>query len=577
MKKFSLSFAVVAAAIAASAMEIESLDGLWSFSFHENAALRDIAPDAPAPEKMPVPGCFDLSPDYYMKRGTALYRRTFEIDGEIADAFLVVKGMGVRMRAWIDGREIGRSKLAYSTVELPVGRLAPGVHTLSIALDNRIFYRNDELFMPFYDFLASGGFYHGVDLKIQRLPVELDRVFVRTRDYESGLVELCLEFKGAKNPLSIEADVSFDGASPVKVLFENGRAKLNVPGFKLWTPETPELHRVKVSVEGKGEQEARFGIRQFKCAKGRFFLNGKSVFLKGVNRHDADAQNGYATTMQSMWRDIKLMKSLGCNFVRTAHYTPSEDFLSLCDEMGILVWQECLGWGNLPWELGSKSFRDLQIEQARLMARNSINHPSVVIDAFLNEFVSSSKEGREMAGMLVDALRAEDTGHAITYAASCNATDISNDKTDFIAFNLYPSWHQNQGTATTSESMKKTVTSRFAEVTKIFRDRHGPDKPIMIGETGCYSIYGSHDPAGAQWSEEFQAEYLGNSVSFAFDNPDIQGVAVWQFSDARTYFRGGADVRTKPLGLNMAGLFDIHRREKLSARKIREIYTTRNK
>ncbi len=91
--------------------------------------------------------------------------------------------------------------------------------------------------------------------------------------------------------------------------------------------------------------------------------------------------------------------------------------------------------------------------------------------------------------------------------------------------------------------------------------------------TGCYSFYGQHDSEGAQWSEEFQAEYLSNSVDFAIKDKDIQGVAVWQFCDSRSYFRGGSDIRTRPLGCNMAGLFDIHRREKLAAKAVRKLFT----
>ena len=116
------------------------------------------------------------------------------------------------------------------------------------------------------------------------------------------------------------------------------------------------------------------------------------------------------------------------------------------------------------------------------------------------------------------------------------------------------------------------VNRRFREVVQVYRDRFGPDKPIMLGETGCYSFYGQHDPEGAQWTEEFQAEYLSNTVDFAIKDKDIQGVAVWQLCDSRSFFRGGSDIRMRPLGRNMAGLFDIHRREKLAARVVRKLF-----
>jgi len=572
-----LACAVLALACTARGVETKCLDGMWEFAFAEGKPLAEAKPDFVATDRMPVPGCYDLVPGYYMKRGTGLYCREFTLARGVPGARVRVKGMGLRMKLWLDGREIGTSKLVFSDLEFQTGPLAAGRHTLAAALDNRLFNANNEMFQPYYDYVASGGFYHGVELRLQSLPVEIDRVLVRNRDYKTGRVELELCVRNAADGTSVadvvrEAQVSFDGGAPATVRFTNGRAEMSVPNFRLWSPETPHLHSVRVAAEGFGAAEARFGVRQFTCGKGKFWLNGSPVFLKGVNRHDSDYANGYATSRISMWRDLKLIKGLGANFVRTSHYPPSDEFLSLCDEIGLLVWQECIGWQNNPAQMSNPEFIALQLEQAHLMARSTINHPSAVIDAFLNEFKSTSREGRDLAAKMVDALHSEDTGRPVSYATCRYVKELANDKTDFIAFNLYPSWHQEIGTATTHEGLSSTVRRRFREVAQVYRDRFGPDKPIMIGETGCYSFYGQHDPEGAQWSEEFQAEYLSNSVDFAIKDKDIQGVAVWQFCDSRSYFRGGSDIRTRPLGCNMVGLFDIHRREKLAAKAVRKLF-----
>ena len=553
------------------AMETLSLDGLWEFAFVEGAALADAKCDFAPTGKMPVPGCFDLSPEYRMKRGTAMYRTRLRTERDALNAYLVVKGMGLRAKFWIDGREIGSSKLAYSELEFETGPLAAGEHVVEAALDNRLFAAGSEIFQPFYDFFASGGFYHGIALKLQRVPGELDAVVVRTRDFRTGRVELEAVFKGPADE-DFNAEVSFDGGGARIVGFVDRRAEVSVPGFKTWSPENPALHVVRVAVRGRGEAAARFGIREFKCADGRFLLNGSPIFLKGVNRHDSDYADGYATSQQSVWRDLTLIKGLGANFVRTSHYPPSEEFLSLCDEAGILVWEETLGWGNGAAQLSNAEFTGLQIEQARLMARKSINHPSVVIDAFLNEFHSYLPEGKALADKMIDALKAEDTGHAVSFACSRVGNDISNDKTDFIAFNLYPAWHQERGAASTPESLKEVVQRKFGETTRMFRAKY-PGKPIMIAETGVYSLYGRRDGTAPQWSEDFQAEYLADSVGFAVENEEIQGVAVWQFADAPTFRRGGSDIRNKPMGLNMAGLFDEYRREKLAAGTIRRLFS----
>lgn len=546
-------------------METLSLDGLWDFSFSEGGVLAEATAEFTADGKMPVPGCFDMMPPWRMKRGVGSYRRTFSVWRDAPSACLVVKGMGLRARFWLDGREIGASSLAWSELEFPIGALAAGEHVLAVAIDNTPLSDDAELFRPNYDFLASGGFYHGVELSFDNR-----KLFVRTRDYTNGKVEIeAVNFRES----DFDATLLFDGKNKVAAKFRNGRALVHVPDFKLWSPESPNLHTLTINKLATNDcaLTTKFGIREFKCKGGRFLLNGEPVFLKGVGRHDSDYADGYATSRQSVWRDIMLIKGLGANIVRTAHYTPSEEFLSLCDEAGLLVWQEALGWGNGARQLANAKFAERQIEQARLMARKSINHPSVVIDSFLNECDSTSEKGRLLVRRIVDVLRTEDTGHLVTFACNRVDRDIANSETDFVAVNLYPAWHQAIGTATTHESLSDAVTNRFGAVAAKFREKY-PDKPVVISETGCYSLYGERNEAAPQWSEDFQAEYLGCSVGYALESGDFQGAFVWQFADARTYFRGGSDIRTKPLGLNMAGLFDIHRREKLAAGKIRELF-----
>lgn len=568
MKMTFLAVAALAAQV--GAMERVPLDGMWDFAFQEGGRLAAAAADFKATDKVVVPGCFDLMPKWYAKRGLAHYRRTFELKADVTRAYLVVKGMGLQGRFFVDGREVGASKLPFSTFELDCGALKSGPHTLVAALDNNLEWNPALVFQPNYDFFLSGGFYHGVELKLQTRPVELDRVVVRTRDYRTGLVELALEAKGAL-PDPVEVQVSFDGAKAQAVVFRKGRARLNVPGFRLWSPERPNLHTVRVAAADFGESATRFGIRTFETKGKRFLLNGEDVYLKGVNRHDSHPEDGYATTRTVMFRDIELMKSIGCNYVRGSHYPQTDEFLSLCDEMGLMVWEESLAWGN-GRELKDPEFIASQVEQTRLMVRNSINHPSVVISAFLNEFGSERPEGKSLCEKLVATIKAEDSGHLVTFASSHPYNGISEGACDFIAFNMYPAWHSEIGRGTTPETLQAALKKRLEDDIAYLRGKFGHDKPLIIGETGVYSIYGHHDPMGAQWTEEFQREYLETQIKNVYASREMSGFTVWQFCDARTFFRGGSDIRTKPFGYNNAGLFDRHRNPKLAARMIGEYY-----
>ena len=570
MKGTFLFAAAFAASVAFADIDSMSLDGVWDFAFERGARLA-AASEAFAPtDKIVVPGCFDLMPKWYAQRGLAHYRRTFDLSESALAGFLKVRGMGLQAKFFLDGREVAVSKLPYSTLEIPLGPLAAGRHVLVVALENFLDGNMDLVYKPNYDFYLAGGFYHGVSLRLQRKPVELDRVVVRTRNWESGEVELELRAKG-ELPASLEAAVSFDGGASSTVLFKNGRARLTVPNCRPWSPESPNLHRVSVSSEAYGAVSARFGVRTLAAHDKAFWLNGKKVWLKGVNRHESAPEDGYATSRTQMYRDIQLMKSIGCNYVRGAHYPQCEEFLDLCDEMGLMVWEESLGWGN--WlDLKNKAFIASQIEQTRMMVRESINHPSVVISAFLNEFGSEREEGRLLAERLIETIRAEDSGHLVSFASSHGWEDVCNTNTDFIAFNLYPAWHGQIGSGSTPESLSAVIRDQFNANVRFLRRTYGNDRPIIISETGCYSLYGNRDPMGAQWSEDFQSEYLANFLDISIASPEMAGFTVWQFCDSRTYFRGGSDIRTKPLGFNMAGLFDRNRRAKLAAETVKRRY-----
>ena len=267
-----------------------------------------------------------------------------------------------------------------------------------------------------------------------------------------------------------------------------------------------------------------------------------------------------------MVEDIQNLKGLGGNFFRGCHYQQAQRFLDYCDEMGVLVWEESLGWGNgshggkmSSYELTNETFIAEQLIETREMVRASFNHPSVIIFAFMNEFASGSKPGKALADKLIAAIRAEDSGRLVTYACCHNGSDIANANTDLVAFNTYPGWIGSD--AGDPANLRRLIKEDVDKVVSRFR-RLYPHKPIIVAEMGTCGVYGHHDPAGAQWTEEFEAEYVGDVLDVVFAHPEITGMTIWQFTDARSYHRGGATIRTKPFAQNLAGLYDGFRRPK---------------
>lgn len=554
---------------------IVSLNGLWDFRFERNKTLEDVRmPQFEATDKMIVPGCWDVQDRYFNQRGTGLYRRNFVLDEDCPEAFLVIDGAGIRSRYFLDGREIGMSVMPWVKFEFRTGALAKGAHELVAAVDSVVDERKVKLFLDFYDFYAFGGFYHGVRLETVLSAVAFRRVIVRTRDYRTGQVELEVQY-ATNGPDDFRANVAFDGGRAVPVDFRKCRAACTVPRFRCWSPESPNLHAVTVTGEG-GRAHARFGIRQIGTAKGRITVNGRPVYLKGVNRHEAHYEVGAATSRALMYQDLSNLKALGVNFVRGAHYAQCDDFLSLCDEMGVLVWEESLGWGNRAGQLEDQEFRRLQEVQTRLTVRNSINHPSVIISGFLNEPDSDLPSCKSLVERLIEVVRAEDTGHLVTFACHRTKDDISNEKTDIIAYNAYPCWYSHHMKEGTSEEMRRNIANCHAEAVRYFRDKYKDDRPIVVSETGVKADYGARDPRGrAQYSEDFQAEYTKTMLEEIFANDDIAGVMIWQYSDTKTYTRVTSGITRRSYGVNTGGLYDLYRRPKLAVETVRETFGAR--
>jgi beta-glucuronidase len=372
------------------------------------------------------------------------------------------------------------------------------------------------------------------------------------------------------------AIIVFDGVNKVDATFKAGRATVRVPKCKLWSPDSPNLHTVVV--DGCA---ARFGVRDIRVDGTHILLNGKRLILKGVNRHESHPDQGAATSEELMLRDIQLLKSIGGNFIRGAHYPQAQRFLDLCDENGILVWEESLGWGNLATQMDREVrdpiFRKLQVEQTRLMVRNSFNHPSVIFFGFLNECQSSEEDVKSLVEELAAVIRAEDSGRLVTFAVNRlpngvvgQEEDISAGCCDVISFNTYPGWIDRSDGPGDKESLARLIKSGPYGVDTIVScfERRYPGKPILIAEMGTCGLYGKRDPAGGAWSEEFQAEYFDDVLSAALSNTRLSGVTLWQFCDARSYHRRGP-VRVKPLSTNLAGIFDGYRRPKLAVEVVR--------
>lgn len=563
------------------ARDIVPLDGIWDFTLLEGETASRMQENAfrglEFSDLQSVPGCFDAGPRYAGRRGIGVYRKRFHLR-QGGRYLLKCGGLGLTAQIFIDGREIESSEFPYSAFTRIFHLAEAGTHEIVFAVDNRFHSEdNGALFRPNYDFYAYGGIYRNVEL--QKLPERyaIDRCHVLTRDWRTGKVVLNVfladqeDFQG---PLTVSIAFDDEGEGVTETLFFHaGRGavsgELSVPDFKVWSPERPALHTVRIRTETDCIIE-RFGIREIKTEGTRLLLNGEPLKLLGYNRHESHPEFGPALPQALMIEDLQILRDMHCNFIRGCHYPQNQDFLDLCDQYGFLVWEEGLAWGNPPENLTDSSFQEKQIRQTRKMIHNSFNHPSVILFGFLNEMHSFDPQARELTEKLVREIRRLDPTRPVTFATAFIDDDKVLDLLDVISTNLYPGWY---GCGYEDASPADKIEPRLNEVAaRIDSGEDTRNKPWIISEIGAAGLFGCHDRLKGQWSEEYQADYLRRVCRYVLDHSRVCGLALWQFTDCRTYSCSPHLNRAR--GFNNKGSLDEYRRPKMAFDAVREVFSS---
>lgn len=332
---------------------------------------------------------------------------------------------------------------------------------------------------------------------------------------------------------------------------------------KLWTPETPTLYSLSVSLvdvrSGKklDETEIPVGFRWFSFDGSEGFkLNGKPYKLRGINRHQDLAPLGVALDDEAHRRDMRLLKDLGCNFVRLAHYQQDDAVLDECDRLGLIVWEEIPVVNMVPDEEG---FDDNCEKNLVEMIRQHYNHPSVMMWGYMNEILlrapadnSPEWSGAKsrilgLAGRLESRLKEEDPSRAsvMAFHGSDRYNKIGLGITDVQGWNLYQGWYG--GDLSGFERFLEEQHSRY------------PERSLIVSEWGAGSDARLHSvkPVPFDFSIEYQQKYIEHYLPYMEKNDYISGGAYWNFIDFNVAERQESMPR-----VNNKGLFYNNRQPK---------------
>ena len=507
---------------------LTNLDGIWEFAW-----TKEVSEEAVYDSFAAVPGCFDAEGLRFNQRGIGHYRRSVTLSG--AKQRLKIASFGLHAVVLLDGEVLAESFFAWSPlkVDLPEGRA--GEHLLEIRVDN--FIKGHPLFIDRYDFYGFGGIYDHVTLE-DVAEGEIVSLKITPLDYTTG--EILLNVQSSASTLHI----SFDNDPATAQTFPNtGELRLKVPAFKLWSPETPFLHTIRVN-----EREEEFGIRVLDWSGEHLKLNGRKITLRGVNRHESHPEFGAATPESLILSDLLRIKKAGLNFIRGSHYPQREFFFRTCDKLGIMVWEEPLSWGNRAEEL-NEAFLAALGAQLELTIENSYNHPSLIIHGFLNECASDTPEGYEAVKRMMAICHRLDQSRPAAFASNRPTRDICFELSDLVCMNVYPGWY--------GENSLEEIKPKINEFVQLCSG-----KVKVISEIGAGAMYGFHSAEPfVPWSEEYQSEFVCQVVEQVLEDDRWSGFMLWVFCNANTYTDTQYRVN-RPRGYNNKGLLDEYRRPK---------------
>ena len=404
-----------------------SLNGTWKFNWVENADQRptdffNVGYNDAAWAPMEVPAMWELNgygDPVYVNVGYAWrnnfrndppnvpieqnhvgsYRRTVNVPAEWKgrDIFLNIGAAVSNVYVWVNGKFVGYSEDSHLGVAFDLTKyLVPGEENL-IAL--QIFRWCDGSYLEDQDLWRLSGISRDVDL-VARPKARMQDVMITpslVNDYKDGVLDVKLQTTASVK----KADVSLVDATG-KVVAEQsvtptkGEAtlKFEVENPAKWTAETPNLYKVIVSVsDGKQATEAyaqRVGFRTSEIKNAQLLVNGQPVLIKGVNRHEVDPVKGFVMSRERMIQDIRVMKELNINAVRTCHYPDTPEWYDLCDEFGLYLIDEAnveshgMGYGENTLAKNTL-FTKAHLERNSRMVMRDKNHPAIIIWSMGNE------------------------------------------------------------------------------------------------------------------------------------------------------------------------------------------------
>ena len=452
----------------------------------------------------------------------------------------------------LNGSPVCNHDGGYSTFRANITELLRDENELIVEVDNS---KNDRVYPQKADFTFYGGIYRDVSLMV----VSKNHF---TLDYFGGPgIRITPTVQGADASVQVTTWHDGEGEVSIELLDAAGNTvatgkgpdiTLTIFNAHLWNGvKDPYLYscKARLVVNGTVEDETttRFGVRSFKVdPKKGFFLNGKSYPLHGVSRHQDRKGLGNAITREMHDEDMALIKEIGANTIRLAHYQHDQYFYDLCDEVGMVVWAE------IPYiSEHMPNGRENTISQMKELIIQNYNHPCIVCWGVSNEITISTKDKKDMLDnhrQLNDLCHEMDKTRLTTLAcyAMCGPFNRSAHITDMVSWNLYLGWY--------------VPGFILNDLWMGFFHLCFPNRPFGYSEYGAEGMPNLHSthPHRGDHTEEYQAKYHEYMLRCFKRHPWMWATHVWNMFD----FAADARDQGGEPGMNHKGLVTFDRKIK---------------
>ena len=491
--------------------------------------------------------------DYW--RGTCIYRTHFaapQFNTASHQVWIQFDGVNASAHVVLNGSPVCNHDGGYSTFRANITELLRDENELTVEVDNS---KNDRVYPQKADFTFYGGIYRDVSLMVVR-----KNHF--TLDYFGGPgIRITPTVQGTDASVQVTTWHDGEGEVSIELLDAAGNTvatgkgpdiTLTIFNAHLWNGvKDPYLYscKARLVVNGTVEDETttRFGVRSFKVdPKKGFFLNGKSYPLHGVSRHQDRKGLGNAITREMHDEDMALIKEIGANTIRLAHYQHDQYFYDLCDEVGMVVWAE------IPYiSEHMPNGRENTISQMKELIIQNYNHPCIVCWGVSNEITISTKDKKDMLDnhrQLNDLCHEMDKTRLTTLAcyAMCGPFNRSAHITDMVSWNLYLGWY--------------VPGFILNDLWMGFFHLCFPNRPFGYSEYGAEGMPNLHSthPHRGDHTEEYQAKYHEYMLRCFKRHPWMWATHVWNMFD----FAADARDQGGEPGMNHKGLVTFDRKTK---------------